>query len=107
VGLDRRGGIGPGHPRAPRSLSRVEHVGIAVGALELLFLPAALLAHPHVSMVLHDFVHPPHASAAFLTLLGANVGAVIMPWMVFYQQEAVIDRVGADLTSDRPFAPPG
>ncbi len=71
---------------------RVEHVGIAVGALELLFLPAALLAHPHVSMVLHDFVHPPHASAAFLTLLGANVGAVIMPWMVFYQQEAVIDK---------------
>jgi len=43
-------------------------------------------------MVLHDFVHPPHASAAFLTLLGANVGAVIMPWMVFYQQEAVIDK---------------
>ena len=71
---------------------RVEHVGIAVGTLELLFLPAVLLAHPHVSMVLHDFVHPPHASAAFVTLLGANVGAVIMPWMVFYQQEAVIDK---------------
>ena len=71
---------------------RIEHVGIAVVALELLFLPAALLAHPHVSMVLHDFAHPPHASIAFVTLLGANVGAVIMPWMVFYQQEAVIDK---------------
>lgn len=61
-------------------------------ALELLFLPAALLAHPHVSMVLHDFAHPPHASIAFVTLLGANVGAVIMPWMVFYQQSAVADK---------------
>ena len=71
---------------------RVEHVGIAVGALELLFIPAALLSHPHVSMVLHDLAHPPHASGAFLTLLGANVGAVIMPWMIFYQQEAVIDK---------------
>ncbi|MHB8354934.1 MAG: NRAMP family divalent metal transporter [Burkholderiales bacterium] len=71
---------------------RVEHVGIAVGALELLFLPAAILAHPHVGTLLHDFAHPPHASGPFLTLLGANVGAVIMPWMVFYQQEAVIDK---------------
>jgi Mn2+/Fe2+ NRAMP family transporter len=71
---------------------RVEHVGIAVGALELLFIPAALLAHPHVAMMLHDFAHPFHASDAFVTLLGANVGAVIMPWMIFYQQEAVIDK---------------
>ena len=28
----------------------------------------------------------------FLTLLAANVGAVIMPWMAFYQQGAVIDK---------------
>jgi Mn2+/Fe2+ NRAMP family transporter len=71
---------------------RVEHVGIAVGALELLFLPAALISHPHVSMILHDFAHPLHASSGFVTLLAANVGAVIMPWMIFYQQEAVIDK---------------
>jgi Mn2+/Fe2+ NRAMP family transporter len=71
---------------------RVEHVGIAVGALELLFLPAALMSHPHVSMILHDFAHPLHASSGFVTLLAANVGAVIMPWMIFYQQEAVIDK---------------
>jgi Mn2+/Fe2+ NRAMP family transporter len=71
---------------------RVEHVGIAVGALELLFLPAALMSHPQVSMILHDFAHPLHASSGFVTLLAANVGAVIMPWMIFYQQEAVIDK---------------
>jgi len=71
---------------------RVEHVGIAVGSLELLFLPAALMSHPHVSMILHDFAHPLHASSGFVTLLAANVGAVIMPWMIFYQQEAVIDK---------------
>lgn len=78
---------------------RVEHVGIAIGALELLFLPAALASHPHLSLVLHDFVHPDHASGSYVTLLAANVGAVIMPWMIFYQQEAVIDkgRHGLDL----------
>ncbi len=78
---------------------RVEHVGIAVGALELLFLPAALFAHPHLSALAHDLTHPVVLSGGFATLLAANVGAVIMPWMIFYQQEAVIDkgRHGLDL----------
>jgi Mn2+/Fe2+ NRAMP family transporter len=78
---------------------RVEHVGIAVGALELLFVPAALFAHPHLGTILHDLGNPLHATSGYATLLAANVGAVIMPWMVFYQQEAVIDkdRRGLDL----------
>jgi len=71
---------------------RVEHVGIAVGALELLFVPAALLAHAHGGAILHDLGNPIHATNGYATLLAANVGAVIMPWMVFYQQEAVIDK---------------
>ena len=71
---------------------RVEHVGIAIGTLELLFVPAALLAHPRISMILHDFAHPVHSNNGFWNLLAANVGAVIMPWMIFYQQEAVIDK---------------
>ncbi len=71
---------------------RVEHVGIAVGALELLFIPAAFIAHPHVAAMAHDLSHPVVAGSGFSTLLAANVGAVIMPWMIFYQQEAVIDK---------------
>ena len=71
---------------------RVEHVGIAIGALELLFLPAALVAHPHLGALAHDLVHPWRTTAGYPTLLAANVGAVIMPWMIFYQQEAVIDK---------------
>jgi len=78
---------------------RVEHVGIAIGALELLFIPAAFLAHPHLNQIAHSFVHPVNTSSGYLLLLAANVGAVIMPWMIFYQQEAVIDkgRRGLDL----------
>lgn len=71
---------------------RIEHVGIAVGALELLFIPAALLAHPQAHAVISGLAHPVQANSQFLMLLAANVGAVIMPWMVFYQQEAVIDK---------------
>lgn len=71
---------------------RVEHVGIAIGALELLFIPAAVLAHPHAPAVLTSLTHPVQWDSGYLTLLAANVGAVIMPWMVFYQQEAVIDK---------------
>lgn len=71
---------------------RVEHVGLAVGALELLFIPAALLAHPRINLIVHDLTHPLHSGGGFVMLLAANVGAVIMPWMIFYQQEAIIDK---------------
>jgi Mn2+/Fe2+ NRAMP family transporter len=71
---------------------RIEYVGIAIGALELLFIPAALLAHPQAHALLQGMANPIGTNTGFLTLLAANVGAVIMPWMVFYQQEAVIDK---------------
>jgi Mn2+/Fe2+ NRAMP family transporter len=34
----------------------------------------------------------PLGNSSYLYLLAANVGAVIMPWMIFYQQGAVIDK---------------
>ncbi|MBN9375773.1 MAG: divalent metal cation transporter [Cellulomonas sp.] len=71
---------------------RIETVGIAIGALELLFIPAALLARPAPSALWGGLTHPVQANSQFLMLLAANVGAVIMPWMVFYQQEAIIDK---------------
>lgn len=71
---------------------RVEIIGITVGALELLFIPAAVLSHPDGGAFLHGLAHPMRLDSGYLTLLAANVGAVIMPWMVFYQQGAVIDK---------------
>lgn len=71
---------------------RVEHIGVAIGALELLFIPAALLAHPRTGPLLADLARPAQAGSGYMMLVAANVGAVIMPWMVFYQQEAVIDK---------------
>lgn len=71
---------------------RVEFVGIIVGLLELTLIPAAILAHPHAGQLVHGLLHPIALHSSYLTLLAANVGAVIMPWMVFYQQRAVVDK---------------
>jgi Mn2+/Fe2+ NRAMP family transporter len=40
-------------------------------------------------------------SRQYLFLLAGNVGAVIMPWMVFYQQSAVVDK-GLDISHIKP-----
>ena len=74
------------------SYRRVERVGIAVGLLELLFLPAALLAHPDPAALVAGLGSLPVTNAQYAFLVAANVGAVIMPWMVFYQQAAVVDK---------------
>jgi Mn2+/Fe2+ NRAMP family transporter len=74
------------------SYRRVERIGIAVGLLELLFIPAALLARPDWSQLAHSLASQPVQQGNYLFLLAANIGAVIMPWMVFYQQGAVVDK---------------
>jgi Mn2+/Fe2+ NRAMP family transporter len=74
------------------SYSRVERIGLAIGLAELAFIPAMFLAHPKVHDLAHGLTSMPLGSSSFLYLLAANIGAVIMPWMVFYQQGAVIDK---------------
>ncbi|CAB1127675.1 NRAMP family metal ion transporter [Candidatus Hydrogenisulfobacillus filiaventi] len=71
---------------------RVEGIGIALGSLELLFLAAAWQARPDGARLLHGLTTLPLGQPGYVWLLAANVGAVIMPWMVFYQQGAVIDK---------------
>jgi Mn2+/Fe2+ NRAMP family transporter len=71
---------------------RVEVVGITLGLLELAFIPAAVLARPGLGALAGGLAHPLVLRHDYLQLLAANVGAVIMPWMVFYQQGAVIDK---------------
>jgi Mn2+/Fe2+ NRAMP family transporter len=74
------------------SYGRVERIGIAVGLAELAFIPAMLMSHPDLHALVHGLGLLPLSDRSYLFLLAANVGAVIMPWMVFYQQGAVIDK---------------
>jgi Mn2+/Fe2+ NRAMP family transporter len=74
------------------SYRRAERVGIAVGLAELAFVPAMLLAHPKLHGLFEGAAHLPLGNQQYVYLLAANVGAVVMPWMIFYQQSAVVQR---------------
>jgi Mn2+/Fe2+ NRAMP family transporter len=74
------------------SYKRVERIGIAIGLAELAFVGAMILAHPGGHDLIHGVANQPLQDAPYLKLLAANIGAVVMPWMIFYQQGAVIDR---------------
>ncbi|MDA8194665.1 MAG: divalent metal cation transporter [Thermaerobacter sp.] len=74
------------------SYLRVERIGIILGLFELAFVGVAISVHPAPSQWSHAFSSLPLANSRYLYLLAANVGAVIMPWMIFYQQGAVIDK---------------
>ena len=73
---------------------RAEYAGLALCVLELLFIPAAFAAHPSWSAVYHDGIigSQPLGDRSYLLLVAGNIGAVIMPWMIFYQQSATVDK---------------
>lgn len=81
----------------------VERIAMAIGIFELVFLVVAARAHPDPGALLDGAFHIPIGDAKYLYLVAANIGAVIMPWMVFYQQSAVVEKrlVIADLPAAR------
>ena len=74
------------------SYRRVERVAIALGLFELAFFVVAWLAHPSLAEMAQGAIDVPYANKDYIYLAAANIGAVIMPWMVFYQQSAVADK---------------
>jgi Mn2+/Fe2+ NRAMP family transporter len=70
----------------------VERIAIAVGAFELVFLLVAWLAHPQLGEVARGAFDIPLSDSKYLFLASANIGAVVMPWMVFFQQASVVER---------------
>ena len=74
------------------SYRSVERTAIVFGAFELAFLWIAWRAGPDGREMLSGLVHAPLGDPAYLYLVTANIGAVIMPWMVFYQQSAVVEK---------------
>jgi Mn2+/Fe2+ NRAMP family transporter len=73
---------------------RAEYFALALCLLELLFIPAAFAAHPSWSAIWHEGIlgNQPLGDRDYLLLVAGNIGAVIMPWMIFYQQSAVVDK---------------
>ncbi|HEX3466900.1 MAG TPA: divalent metal cation transporter [Candidatus Elarobacter sp.] len=71
-----------------------ELFALALCLLELLFVPAAFAAHPNPAAVVREglFGSQPLGNRDYLLLVAGNIGAVIMPWMIFYQQSATVDK---------------
>ncbi|WP_298423842.1 divalent metal cation transporter [Rhodoblastus sp.] len=70
----------------------VERIAMGVGAFELVFLVVAILARPDPAMLAAQAIDIPFSDPKYLYLVAANIGAVIMPWMVFFQQSAVVEK---------------
>lgn len=64
-------------------------------ALNLVYIPAAFIVHPDVSLVLRQGLWPHFpggASGQMFFFLMANIGTTIAPWMIFFQQSSVVDK---------------
>ncbi|WP_317759899.1 NRAMP family divalent metal transporter [Liquorilactobacillus mali] len=74
------------------SYRRVEKIGVIIGSAELAFIIAVIMIKPSLSQMAQGLISIPWRHASYTYLVAANVGAVIMPWMIFYQQGAVVDK---------------
>lgn len=74
------------------SYRSVERIALLFGLFEFVFFVVAWMAHPSWHEIMHGIYHAPYTNNQFLFLSAANIGAVIMPWMIFYQQSAVVDK---------------
>jgi Mn2+/Fe2+ NRAMP family transporter len=70
----------------------VERIAIAVGLFELVFLAVAWRAQPGLADLVAGSINITWRDQNYLYLVAANIGAVIMPWMVFYQQSSVVEK---------------
>ncbi len=81
---------------ALRAYATWERVLMGLAAFNLLFIPAALFAHPDGAALAHALVQwgplPGGMGTGFITLVLANIGATVTPWMIFFQQSAVVDK---------------
>jgi Mn2+/Fe2+ NRAMP family transporter len=75
-----------------RSYRRVERAAILIGSFELAFLLIAATTRPDFATVARDVVDIPISNNDFWFLGAALIGAVLNPWMVFYQQSATAEK---------------
>ncbi len=74
------------------SYRRVERIALILGLFELVFFAIAIVSHPDIHEMGREILQIPVGDSHYMMLVAANIGAVIMPWMVFYQQSAVADK---------------
>ena len=92
---------------ALRRYATWERMLMTLAVFNLLFIPAALLSHPSGADLTHAIATwgplPGGVGTAFVILILANVGATVTPWMIFFQQSAIVDKglTAADVPQGR------
>jgi NRAMP (natural resistance-associated macrophage protein)-like metal ion transporter len=74
------------------SYHAVERVVVGIGLFCVAFVVMAVKAHPDGGRIVQEIWRVPVRDRDFLYLVAANIGTSIMPWMVFYQQSALINK---------------
>jgi Mn2+/Fe2+ NRAMP family transporter len=74
------------------SSRRAERVALGLGLFELSFFAVAWAAHPDAATVARGAIDIPWADPGYAYLAAANIGSVVLPWMIFYQQSAVAEQ---------------
>jgi Mn2+/Fe2+ NRAMP family transporter len=72
-----------------------EKIALLFCALNLIYIPGAFMIHPSVSDILKQGLIPNFAggfNGQLFFFLMANIGTTIAPWMLFFQQSAVVDK---------------
>ncbi len=72
-----------------------EKIVLVFCALNLIYIPAAIMVHPSWNQVVGGIIPSLPASkglGALVFLLMANIGTTIAPWMLFFQQSSVVDK---------------
>lgn len=74
------------------SYHSIERIAICLGIFELVFIWMAIRTHPPMTEIIKGSLNIPWTNHSYLYLVAGNIGAVIMPWMIFFQQSALCDK---------------
>jgi len=73
-----------------------EKIALLFCALNLVYIPGAFMVHPSISRIVGEGFQPwklaGQMDGQLFFFLMANIGTTIAPWMLFFQQSAVVDK---------------
>jgi Mn2+/Fe2+ NRAMP family transporter len=73
-----------------------ERITLAAALFNLIFIPVALLSHPHWPQIGRALLTwrplPGGLTPETVLILLSNIGATVTPWMLFFQQSAIADK---------------
>ena len=72
-----------------------ERITLVAAMFNLVFVPVALLSHPHwgaIGGALVTWKPFPGITPEIVLILLSNIGATVTPWMLFFQQSAIADK---------------